>query len=70
MSSVSLQRSQLILFYFSVDFKERRVTLDDEEIRLQIWDTAGQERFRKSMVAHYYRNAAAVVFVTGSEFAS
>ena len=69
MSSVSLQRSQLILFYFSVDFKERRVTLDDEEIRLQIWDTAGQERFRKSMVAHYYRNAAAVVFVRGSEFA-
>jgi len=46
-----------------VDFKERRVTIDNEELRLQIWDTAGQERFRKSMVAHYYRNAAAVVFV-------
>jgi small GTP-binding protein len=31
--------------------------------QLQLWDTAGQERFRKSMVAHYYRNVHAVVFV-------
>jgi GTPase SAR1 family protein len=30
---------------------------------LQLWDTAGQERFRKSMVAHYYRNVSAVIFV-------
>jgi len=46
-----------------VDFKEKKVELGDEILRLQIWDTAGQERFRKSMVTHYYRNAAAVVFV-------
>ena len=46
-----------------VDFREKRVEIDSEIIRLQIWDTAGQERFRKSMVTHYYRNAAAVVFV-------
>ncbi len=36
--------------------------IDDELIKLQIWDTAGQDRFRKSMVAHYYRNVHAVVF--------
>ena len=30
---------------------------------MQLWDTAGQERFRRSMVAHYYRNVAAVVLV-------
>jgi small GTP-binding protein len=46
-----------------VDFREKRVQVDAETIRLQIWDTAGQERFRKSMVSHYYRNAAAVIFV-------
>lgn len=46
-----------------VDFREKRVEIDSELIRLQIWDTAGQERFRKSMVTHYYRNAAAVIFV-------
>ena len=33
------------------------------KVRLQLWDTAGQERFRRSMVAHYYRNVAAVVLV-------
>ena len=46
-----------------VDFREKRVEIDGEMLRLQIWDTAGQERFRKSMVTHYYRNAAAVIFV-------
>ena len=33
------------------------------KVRLQLWDTAGQERFRRSMVAHYYRNVSAVVLV-------
>ena len=32
-------------------------------MRLQLWDTAGQERYRKSMIAHYYRNVSAVVLV-------
>ncbi|MBN3320032.1 RB33B protein, partial [Atractosteus spatula] len=46
-----------------VDFRERTVEIDGENIKLQIWDTAGQERFRKSMVEHYYRNVHAVIFV-------
>ncbi|KAM9342282.1 LOW QUALITY PROTEIN: ras-related protein Rab-33B [Pholidichthys leucotaenia] len=46
-----------------VDFRERTVELDGENIKLQIWDTAGQERFRKSMVEHYYRSVHAVIFV-------
>lgn len=46
-----------------VDFRERTVDVDKEQIKLQLWDTAGQERFRKSMVQHYYRNVHAVVFV-------
>ncbi|XP_076345035.1 putative Ras-related protein Rab-33 [Tachypleus tridentatus] len=46
-----------------VDFRERIVEVEGEEIKLQLWDTAGQERFRKSMVQHYYRNVHAVVFV-------
>ncbi|XP_064480533.1 putative Ras-related protein Rab-33 [Ornithodoros turicata] len=46
-----------------VDFRERTVEVDGEQIKLQLWDTAGQERFRKSMVQHYYRNVHAVVFV-------
>ncbi|XP_061581923.1 RAB33B, member RAS oncogene family a [Cololabis saira] len=46
-----------------VDFRERLVGIDGEQIKIQLWDTAGQERFRKSMVQHYYRNVHAVVFV-------
>ncbi|CAB4066605.1 RAB33B [Lepeophtheirus salmonis] len=46
-----------------VDFREKNLTVDGEDIRLQLWDTAGQERFRRSMISHYYRNANAVVFV-------
>ncbi|XP_026865367.2 ras-related protein Rab-33B [Electrophorus electricus] len=46
-----------------VDFRERTLRLDGENIKLQIWDTAGQERFRNSMVEHYYRNVHAVIFV-------
>lgn len=47
-----------------VDFREKIITLDsNEQVRLQLWDTAGQERFRRSMVAHYYRNVSAVVLV-------
>ncbi|CAL4161281.1 unnamed protein product, partial [Meganyctiphanes norvegica] len=46
-----------------VDFRERRIKIDNDDIILQLWDTAGQERFRRSMVQHYYRNVHAVVFV-------
>ncbi|KAK3576853.1 hypothetical protein CHS0354_012908 [Potamilus streckersoni] len=46
-----------------VDFRERTVNVEGEQIKLQLWDTAGQERFRKSMVQHYYRNVHAIVFV-------
>lgn len=43
-------------------FLQRRVTVDNVEISLQIWDTAGQERFR-SMAPMYYRGAKAAICV-------
>jgi len=55
-----LERSEATI---GVDFREKTVQIDEEAIKLQIWDTAGQERFRKSMIAHYYRNVHAVLFV-------
>lgn len=30
----------------SIDFKIKKLLLDDKWVKLQIWDTAGQERFR------------------------
>eukprot|EP00794_Sanderia_malayensis_P007328 gene7328-8146_t len=46
-----------------VDFREKSLVVEGENVKLQLWDTAGQERFRRSMVPHYYRNVDAVVFV-------
>ena len=46
-----------------VDFFEKIIKVDDEQVKLQVWDSAGQERFRKSMTIHYYRNVDAIVFV-------
>ncbi|CAI4226629.1 unnamed protein product [Auanema sp. JU1783] len=46
-----------------VDFRERSCVIEKELLKVQLWDTAGQERYRQSIVAHYYRNVNAVVFV-------
>ncbi|CAJ0598155.1 unnamed protein product [Cylicocyclus nassatus] len=57
-----------------VDFRERSCVIEKELLKVQLWDTAGQERYRHSIVAHYYRNVNAVVFVydvtSPSSFAS
>jgi GTPase SAR1 family protein len=31
---------------FRIDFKIKKIFLDNKWVKLQIWDTAGQERFR------------------------
>ncbi|CAI5444345.1 unnamed protein product [Caenorhabditis angaria] len=46
-----------------VDFRERSCVIENELLKVQLWDTAGQERYRQSIVAHYYRNVNATVFV-------
>ena len=45
-----------------VDFKIRSVTVENEQIKLQIWDTAGQERFQ-SITANYYHGSQAIALV-------
>ena len=45
-----------------VEYKDKRITREDFDIRLQIWDTAGQERFH-SITKNIYRNANGVIFV-------
>jgi Ras-related protein Rab-1A len=35
-----------VLSTFRIDFKIKKVFMNDKTVKLQIWDTAGQERFR------------------------
>lgn len=43
-----------------VDFLERQIEIDGEEVRLMLWDTAGQEEF-DAITKAYYRGAHACV---------
>ncbi|XP_025833391.1 ras-related protein Rab-23 isoform X2 [Agrilus planipennis] len=43
-----------------VDFLERQIGIDGEDVRLMLWDTAGQEEF-DAITKAYYRGAQACV---------
>ncbi|XP_003390188.1 PREDICTED: ras-related protein Rab-23-like [Amphimedon queenslandica] len=43
-----------------VDFLEREIEVDDDNVRLMVWDTAGQEEF-DSITKAYYRGAQVCV---------
>uniref|UniRef100_A0A3B1IG14 Ras-related protein Rab-23 n=1 Tax=Astyanax mexicanus TaxID=7994 RepID=A0A3B1IG14_ASTMX len=45
-----------------VDFLERQIVVNDEDVRLMLWDTAGQEEF-DAITKAYYRGAQACVLV-------
>ncbi|BDA51556.1 Ras-related protein RAB1BV [Coccomyxa sp. Obi] len=45
-----------------IDFKIKKILIDNKWIKLQIWDTAGQERFR-TITSAYYRGAMGILLV-------
>ena len=45
-----------------VNFKMKRVTMNNELLQVQVWDTAGQEQFHK-ITTSYYRGANAIMLV-------
>merc|ERR1712070_672699 len=45
-----------------VEFGSRTLTIEENQVKLQIWDTAGQEKFR-SITRSYYRGAAGALLV-------
>jgi Ras-related protein Rab-8A len=45
-----------------IDFKIKKILLDNKWVKLQIWDTAGQERFR-TITSAYYRGAMGILMV-------
>eukprot|EP00823_Brevimastigomonas_motovehiculus_P008196 TRINITY_DN7477_c0_g1_i1.p1 TRINITY_DN7477_c0_g1~~TRINITY_DN7477_c0_g1_i1.p1 ORF type:complete len:242 (-),score=35.96 TRINITY_DN7477_c0_g1_i1:303-1028(-) len=56
------QLNDSYLSTIGVDFRERTIRIDENEIKLQIWDTAGQERFR-SITQNAYRGVDGVMCV-------
>mmetsp|Transcript_415 Transcript_415/g.1135 ORF Transcript_415/g.1135 Transcript_415/m.1135 type:complete len:147 (+) Transcript_415:970-1410(+) len=45
-----------------IDFKMKKMLIDNKWVKLQIWDTAGQERFR-TITNAYYRGAMGILLV-------
>lgn len=45
-----------------MDFKTKKIKIDDNLLNLAIWDTAGSERFR-ALTPNFYRGAHGVIFV-------
>lgn len=45
-----------------IDFKIKKLLLNDKWVKLQMWDTAGQERFR-TITSAYYRGAMGILLV-------
>ena len=45
-----------------VEYKEKEITLDNKNYKLNIWDTAGQERF-KSITKSFFKSADGIIFV-------
>jgi Ras-related protein Rab-1A len=45
-----------------LDFRTKKINIDNKIIRLEIWDAAGQERF-KALTKLYYRNCYGVLLV-------
>jgi small GTP-binding protein len=45
----------------SVEYKEKIITLNNKNYKLNIWDTAGQERF-KSITKNFFKSADGIIF--------
>ena len=45
-----------------LDFKNKKVEINGQQVKIQVWDTAGQERFR-NITASYYTKSHGVLLV-------
>ena len=59
--------STMFMTTIGVDYRDKLITLEGRDIKLQIWDTAGQERFR-SLTSNFFGRADgfAVCFDVGA----
>ena len=52
----------MLITYVGIDFKIKKINVDDKRVKLQVWDTAGQERFR-TITQTYYKGAMGIILV-------
>ncbi|KAK8875674.1 Ras- protein Rab-13 [Tritrichomonas musculus] len=45
-----------------IDFKNKNINIDGNDIKMQLWDTAGQERF-KTISVSYFRRAHGIALL-------
>ena len=54
--------SATLLGTVGVDFKAKKVNIENENFQIQVWDTAGQEQFHK-ITTSYYKGANGIMLV-------
>lgn len=62
MRYVEDQFSDTITTTVGIDYKMKKVKVDNLDMKLQIWDTAGQEKYR-SLANNFYKNSMGVLLV-------
>src|SRR5690606_29605252 len=58
----SKQFSNNYISTIGIDFKVKRLEINNKPLQLHLWDTAGQERFN-TITSSYYRNADVIILV-------
>ena len=61
-SGTKLKQTNLHVATVGVDYKVKRISVDNRSIVLQIWDTAGQERF-KTLTPMYFKRCQGFILV-------
>ena len=61
-SGTKLKQTNLHVATVGVDYKVKRITVENKSIVLQIWDTAGQERF-KTLTPMYFKRCQGFILV-------
>ena len=61
-SRTKLKQTNLHVATVGVDYKVKRITVENKSIVLQIWDTAGQERF-KTLTPMYFKRCQGFILV-------
>jgi GTPase SAR1 family protein len=59
---VRIDREVVVNHSIGIDFKIKKINVDDKRVKLQVWDTAGQERFR-TITQTYYKGAMGIILV-------